>query len=64
MRSRRVPIPWFGTTGCERTDAIQLAAALTCKETIATLGADALFAMFDLQFRDAALAAGLDTRPA
>ncbi len=50
--------------GLRAYDAIQLAAALTCKETIAALGADALFATFDRQLRDAALAAGLDTWPA
>ncbi len=49
--------------GLRAYDAIQLAAALTCRETIATLGAHALFATFDRQLRDAALAAGLDTWP-
>ena len=49
--------------GLRAYDAIQLATALTCKETIAALGADALFATFDRQLRDAALGVGLDTWP-
>jgi predicted nucleic acid-binding protein len=49
--------------GLRAYDAIQLATALTCKETIAAVGADALFATFDRQLRDAALATGLDTWP-
>ena len=49
--------------GLRAYDAIQLAAALTCRETIATLGAHTLFATFDRQLRDAALAVGLDTWP-
>jgi predicted nucleic acid-binding protein len=49
--------------GLRAYDAIQLATALTCKETIAVLGTDALFATFDRQLRDAAIDAGLDTWP-
>ena len=44
-------------------DAIQLAAALTCKETISVLGADTRFGTFDRQLRDAAIGVGLDTSP-
>ncbi len=49
--------------GLRAYDAIQLASALHCQETIAAIGADALFATFDLQLRDAALEAGLDIWP-
>ena len=49
--------------GLRAYDAIQLAAALACRETIAALGADMLFATFDRQLRDAAARAGLETWP-
>ena len=44
-------------------DAVQLAAALTCQDTIAPLGEDVMFACFDNQLRGAAGAAGLQTWP-
>ena len=44
-------------------DAIQLAAALSCLETIEGLGADMVFTTFDRQLRDAAARAGLETWP-
>ena len=44
-------------------DAVQLAAALTCQDTISLLGEDVMFACFDNQLRGAAGAAGLQTWP-
>ncbi|MCY4672031.1 MAG: type II toxin-antitoxin system VapC family toxin [Rhodococcus sp.] len=49
--------------GLRAYDAMQVATALACRETIATLGAHALFATFNHQLRDATLAVGLDTWP-
>lgn len=49
--------------GLRAYDAIQLATALTCKETVAVLGADTLFGTFDHRLRDAAIGVGLDTLP-
>ena len=49
--------------GLRAYDAIQLAAALSCQETINALGVDMLFASFDHQLRDAARRVGLATWP-
>ena len=49
--------------GLRAYDAIQLAAALSCQETINILGAEMVFATFDRQLRDAAARTGLETWP-
>ena len=49
--------------GLRAYDAIQLAAVLTCNETVTVLGADTLFNAFDRRLRDAAIGAGLDALP-
>lgn len=49
--------------GLRAYDAIQLATALTCRETIAARGVDTLFASYDRRLRDAAVRARLDTWP-
>lgn len=49
--------------GLRAYDAVQLATAVTCKETVAVLGVDTLFDTFDRRLRDAAIGVGLDTLP-
>ena len=49
--------------GLRAYDAIQLAAALSCLETVDALGATLVFASFDHQLRDAARRVGLETWP-
>lgn len=44
-------------------DAVQLAAALACQDTIGTLGVEMMFACFDNDLTEAAREAGLQTWP-
>ena len=61
LLSRADTLAW--THELRAYDAVQLAAALTCQDTIAPLGEDVMFACFDNQLRVAAGAAGLQTWP-
>ena len=49
--------------GLRAYDAVQLAAALTCRDTTAPLGVDVVFACFDNQLREAARNTGLQAWP-
>ena len=49
--------------GLRGYDAVQLAAALACRNMIGTLGADVVLATFDHRLRDAGARAGLVTWP-
>ena len=47
--------------GLPEYDAVQLAAALTCQDTVAWLGNDVVFACFDNELRGPAVSTGLQT---
>jgi len=51
---------WRGTTACVRYDAVQLASALTWRDSI---GQDVVFATFDRQLWEATPRAGLQAWP-
>ena len=68
----RVPITQTLVTRADRLawdhglrgyDAVQLAAALACQDTVASLGYDVVFACFDNELRGAAASTGLQTWP-
>ena len=49
--------------GLRAYDAVQLAADLTCQDTVAGLGDEVVFACFDNELRGAATSTGLRTWP-
>lgn len=49
--------------GLREYDGVQLAAALTCQDTVASLGYDVVFAYFDNELRGPAVSTGLQTWP-